>query len=374
MKLVIIGATYPFRGGNAHYTSLLYLTLKKKHQVKLYSYKRQYPQFLYPGKTDKDPSKKILAIEEAEPILDYANPLTWYSTYKKIKKTNPDLLIFNWFTIFSFFQFFTISTLVKKNTKIKIVFICHNVFPHEPSFSDKFLIKLSLRNGDFFIVHSKNELENLSNLMPNANIQHCHHPIYDIFNFNNLTKKEAKIKLNIKGKTLLFFGLIRKYKGLEYLIQSLPLILKHFDIKLLIVGEFWENKKRYLDLICDLNLREKVKIIDQYIPNEDIEMYFRASDLIITPYVSVTGSGIIQIANSFNKPIIATKIGCFPEIIEDKKTGYLVKPKDPSSIAKAVLDYFDNPENAAMFKGNIIEKKKEFSWDKMAQTIERLIS
>ena len=184
MKIDIIGASYPFRGGNAHYTSLLYLNLKEAHAVKLYTYKRQYPQFLYPGKTDKDPSKKHLTIDRAIRILDYANPFTWYSTYEKIKEDGPDLLIFNWFTVFSSFQFLLISALVKKFTKTKILFVCHNVVPHESTFFDKILTVPVLKKGDFFIVHSKDDFENLKKIIPAANVKQAQHPIYDIFSFN----------------------------------------------------------------------------------------------------------------------------------------------------------------------------------------------
>jgi len=370
MKIDIIGAAYPFRGGNAHYTSLLYLNLKKRHTVKLYSYKRQYPQFLYPGKTDKDPSKKPLKIDAAIQILDYANPFSWYSTCKRIKKDTPDLLIFNWFTIFSCFQFLTISTLIRKFTKTKVLFICHNVIPHEPTFFDKALTIPVLKNGDFFIVHSKDDLKNLKRFMPGVNVRQVQHPIYDIFSFNKLDKEEAKDKLGLKGKVLLFFGFVRKYKGLKYLIQALALILKQIDARLLIVGEFWENKRIYEDLIAELNLKNKVKIVDKYVQNEDVGVYFSASDLVVLPYISATGSGIIQIANSFNRPAIATKVGCFPDIIDDKKTGYLIDPKDPLSLANAVLEYFSNPENEKIFNHNLNGKKEEFSWDKMVGIIE----
>jgi len=372
MKIAIIGAAYPFRGGNAHYTSVLYLNLKKRHDVKLYTYKRQYPQFLYPGKTDRDKSKKVLKIDEAIRILDYANPITWYATYEKIKKDAPNLLIFNWFTIFAAFQFFVIATLIKRHTKTKILFIGHNVIPHEPSFFDKVLTIPALRTGDFFIVHSKDDFLNLKKFIPEANVEQAHLPIFDIFSFNKVDKKTAKDKLGLKGKVLLFFGFVRKYKGLEYLIRALPLILEQLDVKLLVVGEFWEGKKMCENLISELNLNNNVKVIAEYVPNEDVGIYFSACDIVVLPYTSATGSGIVQIANSFSKPSVVTKVGCFPDVVENGKTGYLVEPKDPSAIAKAVLEYFSDPKNEKVFNDNIDSKKNEFSWDIMVEIIEGL--
>jgi glycosyltransferase involved in cell wall biosynthesis len=373
MKINIIGAAYPFRGGNAHYTSALYLALKKKHDVRLYTYRRQYPQFLYPGTTDKDPSQAPLKIEEAVPIIDYANPISWYRTSRMIRQDPPDLLIFNWFTPFTALQYWVISALVKKYTRARILFICHNVVPHEPTAFDRMFTLPVLKKGDFFLVHSGEDANALKELLPEANVKKAYHPVYDIFPDPGIPANEAKNKLGAGKKTLLFFGLVRTYKGLEYLIRALPLLQEHGEIDLLVVGEFWDNKKKYESLISDLGIGAHVKIIDRYVPNEEVGLYFRAADLVILPYVSATGSGILQIANHFEVPCVASRVGCFPEMIDPGKTGYLVDPADPWAIAAAVTEYFGDPANEKAFRENIAAKKKEFSWDKLIETIESFL-
>ncbi|MBN3040354.1 MAG: glycosyltransferase, partial [Candidatus Omnitrophica bacterium] len=314
------------------------------------------------------PSKEAVKIKEALRIVHWASPLSWYKTYKAIKEFSPDILIFNWFTPFTWLQFYTISKLIKKNTNTRILYICHNVLAHESRPPDNFFTKTAIKQGDSFIVHSKNDLENLRKLIPEAEIKQIQHPIYDFFKENPISNDAAQEKIGLKGKILLFFGFIREYKGLKYLIQALPLIREKADVKLLIVGEFWEKENNYRKLISSLGLEEHTKIISGYVPDEDVGMYFSACDLLVLPYISATGSGIVQIANSFQKPVIATRLGCFSDVIKDKKNGYLIEPADPKAIAEAVLDFYSDENKAKNFMASI--EKDKFSWDKIREAIE----
>lgn len=371
MKIALIGPSYPFRGGLAHYTTLLYRNLKRNHQVKFLSFKRQYPNFLFPGKTDKDPSQFKIKENAVEYTIDSLNPLSWFFTASEILKFRPKLLIMPWWVSFWAPTFWTISFFTRLFTNIKILFICHNVVSHESNFIDKICTWIVLSQGHYFIVHSQEDLENLRRMFPKCKVKRTFLPTFEIFNFNKIEKEEAQKELCVKGKILLFFGFIRPYKGLMYLLDALPMILKEIDVTLLVAGEFWYDKDRYLNQIDRLGLNDKVKIIDRYIPNEEVGLYFSACDIVILPYVSGTGSWVVQIAFGFDKPVIATKVGCLPEVVNDGKTGYLVTSQNPDAIAETVLQFYSERDRKN-FSGNIEEDRKNYSWAKFIEKIENL--
>ena len=371
MKICLIGPTYPFRGGIAHYTTLLYRYLLKRHEVHFFAFKRQYPRLFFPGKTDIDPSQTHIQEEGTQRILDSINPLSWLRIASKIIKSNPDVLIIPWWVSFWTPQFWTISFLVKRLSKAKILFLCHNVVEHESNWINKFLTWGVLKNGDLFIVHSAVDKKNLLDMFFNAKVRRSFHPTYDVFNQGAFNRAKIKEELEIKGNIILFFGFVREYKGLKYLLKAVPEVLSKVKVTLLVVGEFWKDKDEYISLINQLGIGEHVVLVDEYVPNEEIGEYFSAADLIVQPYISATGSGVIQTAFGFNKPVVATKVGSLPEVIEDGKTGYLVQPKAPHEIAQAVVRFFCG-ENRQAFHRNIEKEKYKFSWDRMVDVIEEL--
>lgn len=367
--MCLIGPTYPFRGGISHYTTLLYRNLKKIHEVYFFAFKRQYPGWLFPGATDKDSSSQPIQEEGAERLLDSLNPFTWVYVFWRIKRVDPELVILPWWVSFWTPQFWTITTLVKIFTRARILFLCHNVVEHESKPIDKLCTRIVLRKGDYFIVHSGEDLENLNALLPHANARQNFHPTYEVFLSGTISKQEAKKQLGIEGNIILFFGFVRPYKGLKYLIEAMPKILKHIDVTLLIVGEFWKGEEEYRKQIEDLKIQENIKIINKYLPNEEVGIYFSASDLVVQPYVSATGSGIVQTAFGCHRPVVSTNVGCLPEVIADKKTGYIVPPKDPEAIADAVVAFYKQ-EREQEFVKNIIQAQEKFSWARMVKTIE----
>jgi len=273
MKICLLGPTYPFRGGIAHYTTLLCRELKKRHCVRFFGFRRQYPQWLFPGKTDKDPSLQPLREEGVEYILDALNPFTWWKAFLKVKKEKPDLFILPWWSFFWLLPFGSITFLLKRFPPIKVLFICHNVVEHEANPFKQMAAKIVLNNGDYFIVQSEDEIKNLKNILPFAKVKICFHPP-NLFKSGKITKFEARKQLNIKtDRVILFFGFIRPYKGLRYLIEALPIVLREVDVLLLIAGEFWEKRKSYESQIACHNLRGRVKIVDQYISNEEVEIF-----------------------------------------------------------------------------------------------------
>jgi glycosyltransferase involved in cell wall biosynthesis len=369
MRICLIGPTYPFRGGISHYTTLLFRHLKKQHNAYFFAFKRQYPKWLYPGKGDKDVSGKPIYENEVDFVLDSLNPITWISVFIKIRKINPELVIFPWWVSFWAPQFYTIITLVKRFTSAKILFICHNVVEHESKTIDKFLTGVVLKMGNFFIVHSDDDLNNLKEIVSNANIKKSFHPTYKVFDTGTIDKNEAKKKLKIEGHTILFFGFVRPYKGLTYLLDAIPLVIEQMDINLLIVGEFWNGKDDYLKQIKHLNIQKWVKVINKYVPNEEVEIYFAASDVVVLPYISATGSGIVQTAFGCNRPVISTNVGSLPEVITHGKTGYIVPPRDSKAIAEAIISFYKK-ETEREFAINILREKKKFSWSRLIETIE----
>ena len=369
MKIYVIGPTYPYRGGISHYNTLLCEHLKKKHEVKSMSFKRLYPSFLFPGKTQKDLESKERIEVSSEFTLDSINPVTWLKVFSKIRKEKPDMLILHWWTPFFAPLCFTLSFLTKHFTKTKILFVCHNVLPHEGRFIDRILTKIALKRSDFFVVHSNEDYENLKALLPSAKVKQTVHPTYEIFGFKKTSKSEAKKILGLKNKVVLHFGFVREYKGLKLLIEAMPKVLEKVNAKLLIVGEFWEGKKRYLDQIKKLGIEKNVKIIDKYVPNEDVGLYFSAADIVVLPYISATQSGIIQIAYGFDKPVITTNVGGLPDVVENGKTGFIVPAEDTNALSDAIIRYFEE-DRESEFEANIKKQKYIFSWDRMVGIIE----
>jgi len=282
---------------------------------------------------------------------------------KKINNIKPDLLIINWFHPVMFPVYFIITFISKRIFKIKILFICHNVLPHEKNFPfSRIITKLSFSGIDYFIVHSKSDRKDLLNLYKKANIIDGFLPVHDTFDEdNNSTQK-------IQKNTILFFGYVRNYKGLDLLIQAMPYVLKRININLLIAGEFWQNKNEYINLINKFKISKNIKLIDKYIPMDQLKNYFDAVDLVVLPYRSATQSGIVQLSYNFNKPVIASNVGGLSEAIFNNKTGYLTKPNDPIDISEKIIKFYQ--ENKKIdFINNIKIYKNNFSWNKYIDLI-----
>ncbi len=371
MKIALIGPSYPFKGGIAHYTTLLYRQLKASHEVTFFTFKRQYPAFLYPGKGDKDVSASALREDSAEQFLDSLNPLTWMQAWRRLRRLQPDLVILPWWVYFWTPHFYYLAQRIKRKLNSRLLFVCHNVVAHESSRVAQFCTSLVLRSGDSFLVHSKEDETNLKRILPAARVVRAFHPSYDIFHQNGFTKESARQQLNLKGKTILFFGFVRPYKGLKYLLEALPLILQEEQVNLLIAGEFWEGKEACWQQIHALGIEKNVTVIDRYVPNEEMEVFFAAADLLVMPYVSATGSGLVQLAFGMGTPVLVTNVGALPEVVRDEQTGYVVPPQDPTAIAARVIQYYRmNLEET--FRENVMKDRYRFSWGQLVEAIEKL--
>lgn len=374
MKITIVSTAYPLRGGIAQYVGILYKKLEQRgHHVNVLTFKRQYPKIFFPGKTQLEVSQDDSVKIPTEPILDSINPITWIQASRKIKQFNSDLIIFKYWMPFFAPCFGTICQQSKKNSGPRILYICDNVIPHEKRPGDIALTRFAFRNADFFIVQSQVVREELLSLFPNAHYKLIPHPVYDIFG-KAIEKNVAQKTIGLSDtKVILFFGYVRAYKGLDLLLKAMPIILQKQKVKLLVVGEFYENENDYHQLAKELNISEHVQFYSEFVPNEKVSLFFSAADLVVLPYKSATQSGIVQVAYHLNKPCVVTDVGGLAEVVIDNRTGFVVESESPPAIAEAVIRFYsENKERE--FSRNVSKVKRKYSWDNMITAIENFMS
>ena len=282
---------------------------ERGHDVLPVSFKRQYPRWLFPGQSDRDPSEKPLEVGDARYWIDSLNPVTWLTAFWRIRRYRPDVLIIPWWTTFWAAAWSVLGALNRLFLRSPLVFICHNVLPHEARWWDPPLAKIVLRWGTCFVAQSAEEERRLAALIPGARIAVIPHPVYDMFASERIPKEEACRRLGLPPDVpiLLFFGIVREYKGLQDVLAALPVIQARLGRVILVVaGEFWEDKGPYLEAIQRLGIDDSVVIEDRYIPNEDVPVYFSAADALMALYRRVTGSGAVRMAQGFGLPVVTT--------------------------------------------------------------------
>jgi len=371
-RFCLIGPTYPYRGGISHYNTCLMRELAKRHEVRAINFSRLYPGFLFPGKTQLDESTTPLTAD-SERAIDSINPFTWIRTGFRAARMRPDVTLVQWWHPFFAPAMFTICSILRLMRRGKIVFLCHNVLPHEKSLVDRILTGVAFAAADGFLVQSREDREKLLRIREKAPVVVHPHPIYDFFGTGSVTKEWARRTIGAgDGPLLLFFGYIRAYKGLVYLIEAMPLIREKVPAKLLVIGEFYEDSRPYKELAARLGLDTAVRFESRYVGNEEVESYFVASDLVILPYVSATQSGIVQIAIAFDRPVVVTDVGGLPEAVEREKTGFVVPARDPAALARVVVRFFEEGWGPRM-EPFFANEKKRFSWEAMAEAVDGLL-
>lgn len=364
-RIAILGPAYPYRGGIASFNERLALEfLNHGFQVRLFNFTLQYPSIFFPGKNQyhDGPQPKGLDIVRT---LNSINPISWITTANKINDFQPDLLISR------FWHPYLGPSIghVLKKVKAKNVVVVDNVYPHEKTSGQEIFIKNFMRQVHVPIAMSKTVSGDLSSFFEEDKIIYSPHPLYDNYG-SAIDKSKAKdiLGLEQEAKYILFFGLIRKYKGLDLLLKAFKEIHEQLDnTSLLVAGEFYDDQQKYESLIDELGIRNKVIIHPEFIPNDKVAAYFSASDLIAQTYKTATQSGISQIAIHFHKPLLLTKVGGLSEIIEDGKHGVLVDP-EPLQIANGIVRFFRDMKPSST-ELNISDLSKEYSWTNFYEKI-----
>lgn len=373
-SIAVVGLTYPFRGGIAHYSSLFVRELRRRYDVRFLTLCRQYPKLLFPGVSQYDYSDQTLA-EDGDAIIDSLNPLSWYRAAKVLNRERPKLIVFQWWHPYFSFAFGSIVRLLNKSLQDRVCFLCHNVLPHESNVLQTILTKYAFGKAKYFIVHSSQDRLDLEKLKSDAVVRQGYHPTYSEFgSLSSISRKEARENLGLpqNANVVLFFGLVRKYKGLHHLIDAMKLLPDDLNCRLLIAGEFYDDKEPYLSKIAENDLADTIQVIDEYIPNEQVSMYFRAANVVALPYVSATQSGIVQIAFGLETPVITTNVGGLPEVIDDGKTGYLVDAGKAQQLADAITKFFVSGAEEE-FSAAIREQTGRFDWDHEIALVEEFI-
>ncbi len=348
MKIALVGPTYPFRGGIAHYTTRLAQALGEEgHELLLITFRRQYPAWLFPGSSDRDTSRHILRSVDAKPWLDSLNPLTWRRTAQALAAAAPEMLVLQWWTTFWALIWGILARSVRGNGKTRVVFLCHNVLPHDAKPWERRISRWVLGQGTGWVVHTAAEAARLQALLPGCAPQVAPHPLYDIFPAAPLAQADARRRLGlpVDGPLLLFFGMVRAYKGLDDLLAALPAVLAaHPATRLLVAGDFWGQYETVARRVAELGLQDAVTLHNRYIPNEEVATYFAAADALVAPYRRATGSGVVQTATALGTPVIASDalLGAARPGTADR----IVPAQDPSALAAALIEFLHTPRRA----------------------------
>ena len=370
-KIIIIGPAHPLRGGGlaTFNERLARQFIHDGYDTTIYTFSLQYPGFLFPGKTQlsDEPAPADLDIKVR---INSMLPTNWLSVGKELKKLRPDIIVVRYWLPVMGPCLGTILRSAKKNRHTKVVCIADNIIPHEKRTGDAAFTKYFIKPVDSFIVMSEQVLKDLKTFDNRKPVQLVLHPLYDNFG-DKLTKAEARKKLNIdlNERIILFFGFIRHYKGLDILLDALAIIKKQqpsFNFKLLIAGEFYENRKSFDEQVKALGIADRLILHTDFIPTDEVKNYFCAADVVVQPYRSATQSGVTPLAYHFEIPMIVTNVGGLPAMVPDEKTGLVAEP-NKVSIAEKIILFFQKDEKT--FVQNIIEEKKKYSWEKLVAAI-----
>lgn len=360
-KVFIIGPAYPLRGGLATFDELFCKAFNEQgHDCEIISYSLQYPNFLFPGSTQFDTSGNAPKHIKIHTLINSVNPLSWIKTAKFIKKQKPDFVVFRFWIPFMGPALGSIARMIRKSG-IKVLAITDNVIPHETRPGDVAFAKYFINACHGFVTMSKAVMKDLEKFTDTTHKKYLLHPLYTSFG-EKLDKLDARKALGLPDdkQLVLFFGLIRNYKGLDMLLDAMNELKSNPNINLVIAGEFYEDKQPYLDLIKQYGIENQVILHGKFIANEDVKLYFSATDLVALPYRSATQSGVTQVSFHFEVPTLVTKVGGLGEIIPDKVAGYVVE-SNGKAIAEGIKDYFDNNRMPSFTEGMKKEKQK-YDW------------
>ena len=371
MKIVLLGTAWPYRGGLAVYNERLARQFAAEgDDVTIYTFTLQYPSFLFPGKTQysSEPAPTDLKIIRS---LNSINPFNWIRTGRAIKKLAPDILVIKFWLPFMAPCLGAVARIARKNGHTRVVSILDNIIPHEHRPGDRLFWKYFTHSVHGFIAMSDSVLEDLGQFDTVKPRIFCRHPLYDNFGAKVIREESLKfLGLDPDQRYMLFFGLIRDYKGLDLMLKAYAdSRFRKMNVKLIVAGEFYSGSEKYFELEKELGLEGMVVWKSDFVPDSEVRYYFGAADIIVQPYKSATQSGVTQIAYHFEKPMLVTDVGGLAEIVPDGKVGYVVKP-EPEEIAGALVDFFEN-NRQDQFNEGILSEKKQYAWSNMTTSVRK---
>ena len=370
MKIVILGTAWPYRGGIADFNNRLAQEfIKESDTVKIITFTLQYPSFLFPGKTQYSPDPQPEGLDIVRK-LNSVNPFNWIGVARMIRKEKPDILIVPFWMPFMGVSTGAVSRMAGR-CGAKRVAILHNLIPHEHKPGDKILSRFFIKSVDGYVALSESVLADIDLFDRKKPRTLCPHPLYD--HFGAIASRQESLShlgLEPSFRYILFFGLIRDYKGLDLLLKAYSdSRLRNLNVRLLVTGEFYGSSDKYFELEKELGLEGLVIWKNEFVPADEVRYCFGAADLIAQPYKTATQSGVSQIAYHFEKPMLVTKVGGLAEIVPNGIAGYAVEP-EPSQIADGLVDFFTN-KRLEQFKAGVLEQKSRYSWSKMTQAIKK---
>jgi glycosyltransferase involved in cell wall biosynthesis len=367
-RIIIIGPGHPLRGGLATFNHRLAKEfIHEGHECSICSFSLQYPRIFFPGKSQytDEPAPEGLQIRS---IINSINPFNWIRVGNKLKNEKPDIVVVRFWIPLMGPALGTILRRVKKNGHTKIVCIADNVVPHEHRPGDRTFTSYFLKSCDAFITMSEKVMADLRLFQKVKPAKIVQHPLYDNFG-SSMSKEEARQKLGLpkEEKIILFFGFIRHYKGLDLLLQAMAdERIKRAGIKLMVAGEFYEDKRQYIELINQLGIRDQLILKTDFIPDSEVRSYLCAGDAVIQPYRNATQSGVTPLAYHFERPMVVTNVGGLASLVPHEKAGLVADP-DPKSIADAILRFYQLGEN--YFIPHLRTEKQKYSWANLVNAV-----
>ncbi|MCF7792664.1 MAG: glycosyltransferase family 4 protein [Candidatus Cloacimonetes bacterium] len=362
MKIAIVGPIYPFRGGIAQFAAQLAEEISQHHEVFCLNFKKQYPNLIFPGKTQFDKSRDYIDIKSKRLLTPY-NPFTFSISTSALIEFKPDLVIFNYWVPITSLAYNYISKQLKKKMNTKIITICHNLQSHEKWFFATKLQKTALNFSDEIVTLSSSVAQEAKKKFPGKKVLFGFHPAYSFYSKGKYTRREARKELGFRNneKIILFFGYVKPYKGLDLLLKAFKFLHdKQQSVHLLIVGEVYGDAKQYEKIIQDEKIEDKVTFLQKFVTNENVEKYFKAADVLALPYLSATQSGVAQIAFTMGLGVVVTPVGGLPEIVKNDKIGRVSKSMKPQDFAEALYTFLQT-DREEITKYTLVESSK-YTW------------
>ena len=370
MRIALVGPLAPWRGGLSQYLALLGEALARKAEVRAVTFTRQYPSFLFPGTSQRDPTATPPSFP-VDAMLDSIGPLSWRRTARHLESFAPGAVVLKWWMPFFAPSFASaVGPLRKRGTRV--VLVCDNLVPHERRPLDSTFTRWMLRNSDGYLVMSDSVERDLDRLKPDAAKRRVAHPLYAQFDRGRWTRDTARahLKLDPGAEVALFFGYVRHYKGLDLLLSAWPKVRERRPVTLVVAGEFYEDEAPYRALAAAAGGEPHVRLLDRYLPDDEVEAVFKAADVAVLPYRSATQSGVTHVAYALGVPVITTDVGGLAETVTDGVTGLVVPPGDTEALAGAVVRFFAQGMAQRMRPG-LEALRQAHSWEVLAdRTIE----